>query len=93
VGSSQGVVEKRLGCGYHGGMSRVRRVLVSNRIFFVTVNLRQHQFWDRFVRHAGGAYIALVAMCAIKGGGPWPGRRNLPGSKSGSLTTATGQAK
>ena len=32
-------------------MSRVRRLLVGHRIFFVTVNLRPHQFWDRFVRH------------------------------------------
>jgi REP element-mobilizing transposase RayT len=35
------MVENRMGCGYHGGMSRVRRLLVSDRIFFVTVNLRR----------------------------------------------------
>jgi REP element-mobilizing transposase RayT len=41
VGFYRGEVENRIGGEYHGGMSRVRRLLVSDRIFFVTVNLRR----------------------------------------------------
>ena len=41
MGFSAGVVEKWVWWRYHGAVSRVRRLLVADRIFFVTVNLRR----------------------------------------------------
>jgi hypothetical protein len=41
---------------------------------------------------AGGAYIAFLAMCAITADGRWEGWTPPPGNRTGSSTTATGQA-
>ena len=35
---------------------------------------------------AGGAYIALLAMCALRGTGPWRGWKHLAGSRIRSWT-------
>jgi hypothetical protein len=47
--------------------------------------------WSSY-NNAGGAYIAFLAMCAITADGRWEGWTPPPGNRTGSSTTATGQA-